>query len=82
MLAHAGARRNGVQTPWLTVPAVLDDRDPGRERRRREWADWSAHGYGKLYTPRSMLLFGGIFFTLFAVGLVIMFWLAANGRLP
>lgn len=60
---------------------MLDDEDPSRERRRREWADWSAHGYRKRYTPRSMLWFGGIFFTLFAVGLVVIFWLAANGHL-
>jgi len=60
---------------------MLDDRDPGRERRRREWAEWSAQGYRKLYTPRSMLWFGGIFFTLFAVGLVVVVLLAANGRL-
>jgi len=61
---------------------VLDDEDPDRERRRREWADWSAHGYRKLYTPRSMLWFAGIFFSVFAVGLVAVFWLAANGHLP
>jgi hypothetical protein len=29
-----------------------------------------------------MLWFGGIFFTLFGLGLVILFWLAVNGRLP
>jgi hypothetical protein len=29
-----------------------------------------------------MLWFGGIFFTLFAVGLVTLFWLAASGRWP
>jgi hypothetical protein len=61
---------------------MLEDDDPERDRRRRGWADWSAHGYRKLYTPRSMLWFGGIFFGLFAVGLVVIFWLAANGRLP
>lgn len=60
---------------------MLDDQDPDRERRRREWADWSSHGYRKLYTPRSMLWFGGIFFTLFALFLVVIFWLAAGGRL-
>jgi hypothetical protein len=61
---------------------MLDDGETDRERRRREWADWSAHGYKKLYTPRSLLWFGGIFFTLLAGGLVAIFWLAANGRLP
>jgi hypothetical protein len=29
-----------------------------------------------------MLLFGGIFCTLFAAGLVAIFWLASTGRLP
>ena len=48
---------------------------------QREWADWSAHGYRKLYQPRSMLWFGGIFFALFIVGLGTLFWLAASGRL-
>lgn len=61
---------------------MLDDEDPERVRRRREWADWSAHGYRKLYTPRSMLWAGGIFCTLVAAGLVVIFWLAANGHLP
>jgi hypothetical protein len=61
---------------------MLDDGEPDRDRRRREWAEWSAHGYKKAYTPRAMLWFGGVFFTLFAAGLVAIFWLAANGRLP
>ena len=43
---------------------------------------WADHGYRKLYQPRSMLWFGGIFFTLFAGGLAAVFWLAATGRLP
>jgi len=49
---------------------------------QKEWADWSAHGYRKLYQPRSMLWFGGIFFTLFTVGLLVVFWLAGSGRWP
>jgi hypothetical protein len=71
-LRHSGAR----------LEAMLDEDDPDLERRRREWADWAAHGYRKLYTPRPMLWFGGIFFTLFAVGLVVILWLAANRRMP
>jgi len=71
-LRHSGAR----------LAAVPGDDDPDLERRRREWADWAAHGYRKLYTPRPMLWFGGIFFTLFGVGLVVIVWLAGNGRMP
>jgi ABC-type multidrug transport system permease subunit len=49
---------------------------------QREWADWAAHGYRKLYQPRSMLWFGGVFFALFAIGLFVVSWLAAGGRWP
>jgi hypothetical protein len=28
---------------------------------QKEWADWSAHGYRKLYQPSWMLWFGGVF---------------------
>jgi hypothetical protein len=60
----------------------VDDLDPYRTESQKEWKRWADHGYRKLYQPRSMLWFGGIFFTLFAVGLVVIVWLAANGRLP
>ena len=54
-----------------------------RTEAQKEWADWAAHGYRKLYQPRSMLWFGGIFFlALFAVGLLVVFWLAGSGRRP
>jgi hypothetical protein len=59
--------------------------DPGPDLRteaQREWADWAAHGYRKRFQPRSMLWFGGIFFTLFGGGLFVVFWLAVNGRWP
>ena len=49
---------------------------------QKEWANWAAHGYRKLYQPRSMLWLGGIFFALFAAGLFFMVWLAASGRWP
>jgi hypothetical protein len=52
-----------------------------RTEAQREWADW-AHGYRKRYQPRSMLVFGGVFFVLFGAGLVIVVWLAASGRWP
>ena len=58
------------------------DDNPYRTETQKEWAAWAAHGYRKQYQPRSMLWFGGIFFTLFAVGLLAVFWLAASGRLP
>ena len=59
----------------------MDDEDV-RTESQKEWANWSAHGYRKLYQPRSVLWFGGIFFTLFAAGLAAVFWLAVTGRLP
>src|SRR5215470_14079986 len=43
----------------------VDDLDPYRTDTQKEWNDWARHGYRKLYQPRSMLWFGGIFFTLF-----------------
>jgi ABC-type multidrug transport system permease subunit len=59
----------------------VNEPEPERSDSQREWADWAAHGYRKLYQPRSMLWFGGIFFVLFGAGLVAVFWLAASGRL-
>jgi hypothetical protein len=56
--------------------------DLERTRAQKEWADWAAHGYRKLYQPRSMLWFGGIFFVLFGGGLLVVFWLAGSGRWP
>jgi hypothetical protein len=29
---------------------------------QKEWDDWARHGYRKLYQPRSVLWFGGVFF--------------------
>jgi hypothetical protein len=60
----------------------VDDLDPYRTESQKEWKRWADHGYRKLYQPRSMLWFGGIFFTLFGVGLAVLFWLAATGRFP
>jgi hypothetical protein len=56
--------------------------DLGRTETQQEWDDWAAHGYRKLYQPRSMLWFGGIFVVLFAAGLLLVFWLAGSGRWP
>jgi hypothetical protein len=58
------------------------DEDAFRTETQRQWADWAAHGYRKLYQPRSMLWFGGIFFAIFSVGLIVLFWLASSGRWP
>jgi hypothetical protein len=60
----------------------MDDLDPYRTESQKQWKAWADHGYRKLYQPRSMLWYGGIFFTLLAGGLVAVFWLAATGRLP
>jgi len=57
------------------------DRDV-RTEAQKEWADWSAHGYRKLYQPRSVLLFGFVVSVTLIGGLMTVFWLAANGRFP
>ena len=67
---------------WDDVRIVDDDRKDIRTESQAEWANWAAHGYRKLYQPRSMLWFGGIFFTLFIAGLLTIFWLAFSGRWP
>jgi hypothetical protein len=59
----------------------VDDEDI-RTESQKAWANWAAHGYRKRYQPRSMLWFGGIFFALFAAGLIAVFWLASTGRWP
>jgi hypothetical protein len=60
----------------------MTSEDDERTDAQKEWADWAAYGYRKLYQPRSMLWFDGIFFLVFAVGLVVVFWLAGSGRWP
>jgi hypothetical protein len=54
------------------------DDDDVRTESQKEWADWAAHGYRKLYQPRSMLWFGGTFCTLFIALLLLIF----TGRFP
>lgn len=56
--------------------------DDERTDAQKEWADWAAHGYRKLYQPRAMLWFGGIFFALFSAALVVIFVLASTGHWP
>jgi hypothetical protein len=55
-----------------------DDLDDVRTDAQKEWANWAAHGYRKLYQPRSMLWFGGIVFGLFGAGLFVLFWRLAG----
>ena len=54
------------------------DEDDVRTESQKEWANWAAHGYRKLYQPRSMLWFGGIFCALFIALLLVIF----TGRFP
>jgi hypothetical protein len=57
----------------------MDDGDPSTEA-QKEWADWAAHGYRKLYQPRSVRRFGLAFSLVLAGLLLTIFWLAAHGR--
>ena len=52
--------------------------DDVRTESQKEWANWSAHGYRKLYQPRSVLWFGAIFCALFITLLLLIF----TGQLP
>jgi len=54
------------------------DENDVRTESQKEWANWAAHGYRKLYQPRSVLWFGGIFCTLFIALLLLVF----TGHLP
>ncbi len=54
------------------------DEDDVHTESQKEWANWSAHGYRKLYQPRSMPWFGGIFCTLSLALLLLVF----TGHLP
>ena len=49
------------------------DEDDVRTESQKEWANWAAHGYRKLYQPRSMLWFGGIFTALLVGFLLLVF---------
>ena len=57
----------------------LVDEDP-RTDAQKERANWAAHGYRKLYQPRSVRRFGLVFSLLLAGLLLTIFWLAAHGR--
>jgi hypothetical protein len=49
---------------------------------QKEWADWARSGYRKRYQPTSIRRLGFVFFVVLIVGLITIFWLSANGRLP
>lgn len=68
------------QRSVLTTPD--SERDDRRTESQREWAAWAAHGYKKLYQPKSMLRFGAVFTVVFSAVLLTIFWLASHGRLP
>ena len=59
-----------------------DPEGDSRTDAQREWAAWAAHGYRKLYQPRSVRRFGLAFFTLVGAGLLLLFWAVATGRWP
>ena len=59
----------------------MDDGDP-RTEAQKEWANWAAHGYRKLYQPRSVRLFGLVFTLVLAGILLTIFRSAAHGRFP
>ena len=56
------------------------DDDAYRTEEQKEWADWSAHGYRKLYQPRSVRRTFFVFTVVFILLLLTVFWLAAHGR--
>lgn len=59
------------------------DDESYRTERQREWAAWAAHGYRKLYQPRSIRRFGAIFYGLLALFLLLLFWFTfSEHRLP
>jgi hypothetical protein len=56
--------------------------DRYRTETQKEWAAWAAHGYRKLYQPRSIQRFGLVFMVVLSLLIVTVFWLGTNGRLP
>jgi hypothetical protein len=56
--------------------------DDHRTESQKEWANWAAHGYRKLYQPRSVRRFGLVFSVVLAGLLLTVFWFAARGGLP
>jgi hypothetical protein len=63
-------------------PAIDDGNDEHRTESQADWANWAAHGYRKLYQPRSVRRFGLAFTVVLSLVLLAVFWLAAHGTLP
>jgi hypothetical protein len=59
-----------------------EDLDRYRTETQKEWAAWAAHGYRKLYQPRSIQRFGLVFTILLSLLIVTVFWLGIHDRLP
>jgi hypothetical protein len=59
-----------------------EDLDRYRTETQKDWAAWAAHGYRKLYQPRSIQRFGLVFTVLLSLLIATVFWLAIHGRLP
>jgi hypothetical protein len=53
-----------------------------RTETQKEWANWAAHGYRKLYQPRSIRRFGLVFTVLISLLILTVFLLGTHGRLP
>lgn len=66
----------------MEEPGVRDERPPDvRTESQKEWADYVRSGYWKALQPKSLRRAGFAFSSLFAIGLGVLFWLAASGRL-
>ena len=61
---------------------AASDRDRYRTETQKEWAAWAAHGYRKLYQPRSIQRFGLVFTALLSLLLLAVLWFGIHGRLP
>jgi hypothetical protein len=59
-----------------------EDLDRYQTETQKEWAAWAAHGYRKLYQPRSIRRFGLVFTVAMALLIMSVFWLGIHGRLP
>jgi hypothetical protein len=59
-----------------------EDLDRYRTETQKEWANWAAHGYRKLYQPRSIRRFGLVFTVLLSLVILSVFWLGIHGRVP
>jgi hypothetical protein len=63
---------------------VVSDPDDDRDKTesQKEWAAWAAHGYRKLYQPRSIRRFGLVWTVLFSAFFLTIVLPAVHGVLP